>query len=79
MCCDRKFRKGCCCGSSCECEGECCCSGGCSCSCCCGNGGFERRYQTRAEKISELDEYLKELKKEVQAVEEQLADLKRKK
>jgi hypothetical protein len=52
---------------------------GCSCGCeCCGhNGGFERRYQTKAEKIADLEAYLSELKTEVQAVEEHLADLRK--
>ena len=55
--------------SSCECGGECC-------------GGqtrsiFERRYQTKAEQIAELEDYLSELKLEMQAVEEHLADLRR--
>jgi hypothetical protein len=60
------------------CEG-----GGCSCSCgggseCeCGNSGFERRFQTKAEQIAELEEYLGDLKAEVQAVEERLADLRK--
>jgi len=53
----------------------------CSCSCgceCCGNGRrFERRYQTKAEQIAELEAYLSELKTEVQAVEEHLADLRK--
>jgi hypothetical protein len=51
----------------------------CGCRCGCrGDGGFKRRYRTREERISELEEYLKELKAEVRAVEEQLADLKKK-
>jgi hypothetical protein len=60
------------------CEG-----GGCSCSCgggseCeCGNSGFERHFQTKAEQIAELEEYLGDLKAEVQAVEERLADLRK--
>ena len=53
----------------------------CSCSCgceCCGNGRrFERRYQTKTEQIAELEAYLSELKTEVQAVEEHLADLRK--
>jgi hypothetical protein len=54
---------------SCGCEGD----GGCDCG---GYAGhFERRYQTKAEQIAELEEYLDELKTEVQAVEEHLADL----
>ncbi len=60
----------------CGCDG-----GGCSCSCG-GNGeceksGFQRQYQTKAEQINELEQYLGELKAEVQAVEERLADLRK--
>ncbi len=58
------------CGESCECKG----GGG---QCGCGNGGFRRRYQTKGEQISELEGYLAELKAEVQAVEERLADLRK--
>jgi hypothetical protein len=59
----------------CQSDQEC----GCSCGCeCCGRaGGFERRYQTKAEQIAELEAYLSELKTEVQAVEEHLADLRK--
>jgi hypothetical protein len=54
---------------SCGCEGD----GGCECG---GHAGyFERRYQTKAEQIAELEDYLNDLKTEVQAVEEHLADL----
>jgi hypothetical protein len=51
----------------------------CSCDCGCGGhtGNFERRYQTKAEKIAELEAYLGELKTEVQAIEEHLADLRK--
>ena len=68
----------CTCGSSGRCD--CCesCGCGCRCSCSC-EGGFKRRYQTKAEQTAELGEYLKDLKAEVQAVEEKLKDLKRKK
>lgn len=51
------------------------------CSCGCGEGrrggghGFQRRYQTKAEEIAELEGYLGELKAEVQAVEERLTSL----
>ena len=38
-------------------------------------GRFQRRYQTKEEQISVLETYLGELKLEVQAVEERLADL----
>ena len=45
---------------------------------CCGEAlGFVRRYQTKAEQITELEAYLGELKKEVQAVEERLQDLRK--
>jgi hypothetical protein len=53
---------------------------GCDCDCECGGHaghGFERRYQTKAEQIAELEAYLGELKSEVQAVEEHLADLRK--
>jgi hypothetical protein len=55
------------CGCECDCGGE----------CECHQGRFERRYQTKAEQISELEAYLSELKLEVQAVEEHLADLRK--
>jgi hypothetical protein len=41
------------------------------------DGHFERRFQTKAEQIAELEDYLSELKLEVQAVEEHLADLRK--
>ena len=53
---------------------SCGCHGGCGCEC---GGHFERRYQTKAEQIKELEAYLEELKTEVQAVEEHLADLRK--
>jgi len=59
------------CGCECDCE----CGGSCDCSC--HNKQFERRYQTKAEQIAELETYLGELKLEVQAVEEHLADLRK--
>ena len=51
----------------------------CSCDCDCGGhaGHFERRYQTKAEQVAELEAYLEDLKTEVQAVEEHLADLRK--
>ena len=56
-------------------------NGNCDCGCtgdCCGGGNnFQRRYQTKSEQITELEAYLSELKLEVQAVEEHLADLKK--
>ncbi len=56
--------------------------GGCGCGCDCGgeghaHHGFERRYQTKSEQITTLEAYLSDLKNEVQAVEEHLADLRR--
>lgn len=56
-------------GETCTCGGE---SGGCGWQ---HGGGFHRRYQTQAERKAELESYLAELKAEVQAVEEVLADL----
>jgi hypothetical protein len=55
------------CGSSCDCD----------CECCGGDGRFQRRYLTKAEQAAELETYLADLKLEVQAVEERLADLKK--
>jgi hypothetical protein len=63
----------------CDCQSGHECECGCSCGCGCGghSGSFERRYQTKAEQIIELETYLAELKTEVQAVEEHLADLRK--
>jgi hypothetical protein len=61
-------------------DGQCeCKNGNCDCGCeCCGEDGrFERRFLTKAEQIEELESYLAELKLEVQAVEEHLADLRK--
>jgi hypothetical protein len=65
----------------CQCEHpmdhDCGCGGG-GCECGCGDDlHFERRFQTKAEQIAELEAYLTDLKTEVQAVEEHLADLRR--
>ena len=65
---------------SCNCkDGACECGDDCNCGCgCCGGGShFQRRFQTKAEQIEELEAYLAELKLEVQAVEEHLADLRK--
>jgi hypothetical protein len=65
MCKDCGCQEGQECGWSCGCE-------------CHGHGGhFERHYQTKAEQIAELEDYLSELKTEVQAVEEHLTDLRK--
>ena len=63
------------CGESCECKG----GGerGHGCRCGCGDGGFRRHYQTKGEQISEFEGYLADLKAEVQAVEERLAELRK--
>jgi len=47
-----------CCQDHCDCNGDSCQSGECG----CGGSGFERRFQTKAEQISELESYLAELK-----------------
>lgn len=68
------------------CENKCNCNGSCDChceeggqqgDCCCHEHHFQRRYQTKAEQIVELEAYLADLKTEVQAVEERLADLRK--
>lgn len=59
---------------SCNCKDEAC---GCGCDCCGDGRHFQRRFQTKAEQIEELESYLAELKLEVQAVEEHLADLRK--
>ncbi len=65
-------------GQDCDCQEGC---GGSSCSCgkdgCADGGHFQRRYQTKAEEIAVLETYLGELKLEIQAVEEHLADLRK--
>lgn len=64
------------CDGTCECGNDCTCGGDCGCKC--GGGDhFKRRYQTKAEQTGELEAYLAELRLEVQAVEERLADLKK--
>jgi hypothetical protein len=61
---------------TCDCKnGTCDCD--CGCECCGGDGRFERRFLTKAEQIEELESYLADLKLEVQAVEEHLADLRK--
>lgn len=62
---------------TCDCENGCTCGNDCDCECCKGGHSFHRRYQTKAEQVEELEAYLAELKLEVQAVEEHLADLKK--
>jgi len=64
-----------CCGDTCDCRNGCDCD--CGCDCCNDGGRFPRRYQTKEEQIAELEAYLTDLKTEVQAVEERLADLRK--
>jgi len=64
---------GCQAGETCDCD----CHSHNECGCGCHGGHFERRYQTKAEKIADLETYLMELKTEVRAVEEHLADLRK--
>ena len=50
-------------------------------SCCCQPGSFhedffQRRFSTREERITRLEEYLSELQEEAKAVEEHLARMK---
>jgi hypothetical protein len=56
---------------------DCCCDEDRDHDCCCDDLKFHRRFQTKAEQIAELEEYLTALKTEVQAVEEMLADLRK--
>ncbi len=62
-------------GHGCDCGELGDCNGGCE--CCGGSGQFHRHYQTKEEQITALEAYLSELKLEVQAVEEHLADLRK--
>jgi hypothetical protein len=67
--CDCRSDKECSCGEK---SNSCGCDGGCG-----GHGSHMRRFQTKAERIPELEAYLSDLKTETQAVEEHLADLRR--
>ena len=69
-------------------ESECCChdsnDGGCGCGCGCdcgcgSEGGLQRRYMTHKEELEMLEDYRGELKLELEAVEERIAELKSKK
>lgn len=64
----------CCCGCCCHGHHEH--HGGCSCGHD-GDHGFRRRFVSRAERISQLEAYLSELRAEAQAVEEELARLRK--
>ena len=53
---------------------------GCECDCDCGHGmGFRRQYMTHKEELAMLEEYHSQLKLELEAVEERMAELKGKK
>ena len=66
------------CNKNCDCKnGNCDCGGSCGCDGCRSEHQVQRRYQTKAEHITELEAYLSELKLEVQAVEEHLVDLRK--
>ena len=60
-----------------ELDGDCNCGSECDCDCCGDGGQFQRQFLTKEEQITLLEEYLGELKLEVQAVEEHLADLRK--
>jgi hypothetical protein len=46
--------------------------------CCCGKqGGFKRHFSTKAEQLQELENYLESLQNEIQAVTEQIEDIKK--
>ena len=61
-------------GSFCNCG---CHRHGCSCGCG-GHGQFGRRFLTKEEEVAGLEEYLENLQKEVQAVQEHIAKLQEK-
>ncbi len=53
---------------------------GCGCECECGHeAGFQRQYMTHKEELAVLEGYRAELKLELEAVEERIAELKGKK
>jgi len=45
--------------------------------CCCASGHPFRRFPTREEVVTQLEEYLQSLKAEVKGVEERIAELKK--
>ena len=52
-------------------------SGGCGCGCCgCGCGPFFRRFISKEEEEERLEEYRKQLKKELAGLEQRLQELK---
>ena len=69
----------CSCGEkNCDCgEGNCNCHENLHSCCCDEEGGFERQFYTKAEKIQMLEEYLADLKAEQAGVEEALEELRK--
>jgi|GEM_PF-1394531 len=68
--------------SECGCHDHDECDCGCDCNCGCGCGddlGFQRRFMTRKEELEMLEDYRGDLKLELEAVEERIAELKSKK
>jgi len=67
------------CEDNCNCNGSCnghCEEGGHQ-GCCYEQHPLQRRYQTKEKQIAELENYMKDLKLEIQAVEERLSDLRK--
>jgi len=44
---------------------------------CCGSGYGRRRFHTKKEILTELEEYLEQLRAEIQGVEEHIAEIKK--
>jgi hypothetical protein len=63
-----------------ECDSDDSCDCGCDCNCGCdGDMGFQRRFMTHKEELEMLEDYRGDLKLELEAVEERIAELKSKK
>ena len=71
MHCGTRGHHGSSCGCGCGTRGH---HGG-SCGCSCGGHSFGRRFITKEEQIAQLEEYLDNLQKEAQAVQEHIAKL----
>jgi hypothetical protein len=66
--------------SECGCHDHDECDCGCNCNCGCGDDmGFQRKFMTRKEELEMLEDYRGDLKLELEAVEERIAELKSKK
>ena len=64
-----------CCSCGCHHGGDCRCGGSCACHAGSRERGFQRRFRTREEQITELETYLMELEAEAQGVREAIAGL----